>query len=198
MQAGNLYSHLEPMLAKRMSWEDTFQSWAKPPGKTELAKASNAERAIRKAIDASSAFSHLNIRVFPRGSYRNRTDVRMDSDVDICALCTDSIFFDLPEGMMAQDTRISTPAKYPFTEFKNDVENALVSYLGQEAARRGNKAFDVHENTYRVDADVVACFEYRRYRRDGSYLTGTAFLPDRGSRVVNWPEQNYKNGVASR
>jgi hypothetical protein len=27
-------------------------------------------------------------------------------------------------------------------------------------------------------------------------LVGTSFLPDAGHRVINWPEQNYANGVA--
>src|SRR6185437_15613243 len=61
---------------------------------------------------------------------------------------------------------------------------------------RGKKAFDIHENTYRIDADAIACFEYRRYEDNGTYLTGTSFQPDSGKRVINWPEQNYENGVA--
>ena len=31
--------------------------------------------------------------------------------------------------------------------------------------------------------------------KDGSYWTGVAFQPDSGPRIVNWPEQNYDNGV---
>lgn len=66
---------------------------------------------------------------------------------------------------------------------------------------RGNKAFDVHANSYRVDADVVPCFEHRRYTAglnvgDYPYISGTEFRPDDGGRVVNWPEQQYANGVA--
>jgi hypothetical protein len=71
--------------------------------------------------------------------------------------------------------------------------------LGASGVARGNKAFDVHANTYRVDADVVACFEFRQYQRNPdssiSYASGTAFLPDRGGRIHNWPQQNYDNGV---
>jgi len=88
-----------------------------------------------------------------------------------------------------------TPATYYYPTYKNDVEAALVSYLGRQAVTRGNKAFDVHENTYRVDADVVACFEYRYYRQNDTYLEGTAFVTDKGIRINNWPEQNYDNGV---
>jgi hypothetical protein len=60
----------------------------------------------------------------------------------------------------------------------------------------GTKLLTFAKNTYRIAADAVPCFEYRRYFDDGSRWTGVAFLPDRGGKIVNWPEQNYENGVA--
>lgn len=177
------------------SREDTFSSWAQPPGQTEQDKCDNAERAIRKAISGSGILTTRTVSVFAQGSYRNRTNVRADSDVDICICCSDSMFFDLPDGMQAADFGIGVPADYPYGTFKSDVHAALVDHFGAAAVRRGNKAFDIHENTYRIAADAVPCFEYRRYRSDGTYLTGTGFLPDSGNRIVNWPEQNYQSGV---
>ncbi|MBI4305605.1 MAG: nucleotidyltransferase [Chloroflexi bacterium] len=177
-------------------WEAAFESWAQPPSQTELEKCENAVRAIRKAVDAHSTLSLKDIAVFAQGSYRNRTNVRADSDVDVCVCCRNSIFFDLPDGMQSADVGISTPADYSYSSFKNDVHVALASYFGSSAVKRGNKAFDIHENTYRVSADTVACFEYRRYNRNGSHLVGTSFLPDSGGRIINWPDQNYENGVA--
>ena len=177
------------------NWENKFTSWANPPSQTELAKGDNAISVIRKAIDASPPFDNRNIKVIVQGSYRNRTNVRADSDVDICVLCRDSIFFALPEGMSASDFGIDTPADYSYTQYKNELENALVGYLGRDAVVRGSKAFDIHENTYRMAADVVACFEYRLYNTDNSYREGTSFVPDNGYRIVNWPEQNYNNGI---
>ena len=81
------------------------------------------------------------------------------------------------------------------------VQKALEDYFDKTGVTRGNKAFDVHANTYRIDADVVPTFEYRRYtgwkNSDGShhYLSGVAFDPDSGSLVINWPEQTYSKGV---
>ena len=179
-----------------MSWEDTLNSWAKPPGETEQTKCDNAVTAVRKAIDASSALAKRNVRVFPQGSYNNRTNVRMDSDVDICVLCTDVCFVDygFSNGLTDSDLGLSDHP-YTYAEYKNDVERALKSYFGNTSVQRGKKAFDIHANTYRVDADAVACFEMRRYHRDRSYTSGTAFLPENGGRVENWPEQHYGNGV---
>jgi hypothetical protein len=179
-----------------MGSEDSFQSWAKAPGQTEQTKCDNAVTAIRKAIDASAALAKRNIRVFAQGSYCNRTNVRQDSDVDVCVLCSDSFFYDLPAGKTNSDFAFSTPAAYGYTQFKNDVGAALTSYFGNGHVVRGDKAFDIHENTYRIAADAVPCFEFRRYSDDGTWLEGVAFDPDKGTRIQNWPQQNYDNGVA--
>lgn len=49
-------------------WEDTFRFWGRPPSETERTKCENAERAIRKAIDADETLSKLTLAVFPQGS----------------------------------------------------------------------------------------------------------------------------------
>jgi hypothetical protein len=177
-----------------MSWEDTFRSWASPPSQTEQDKCDNAERAITKAVGASKTLQARDAGIFVQGSYRNRTNVRLESDVDIGALCDHTFLYDLPPGTATTDIGIS-PATYHFPQYKNDVEIALRNYFGANAVTRGDKAFDVHENSYRVDADVVPCFPYRLYNADCSYREGRAFFTDAGKRIVNWPEQNYKNGV---
>jgi hypothetical protein len=182
---------------KNMSWEESFTSWAKPPGQTEQTKCDNAVGAVRKAIDASASLKHRSIKVFAQGSYCNRTNVRQDSDVDVCILCTEVCFVDysMSDGLTDADVGL-TNHPYTYPEYKNDVGAALIAYFGNNGVTRGKKAFDIHENTYRIDADAVACFEHRRYQKSGSYLAGTAFDPDGGSRIVNWPDQNYENGVA--
>jgi predicted nucleotidyltransferase len=183
-----------------IDWEATFISWGSPPSATEQAKCENAERAIRKAILASNKLGSKNIRVFAQGSYANRTNVSQDSDVDICVLYTDSFFTDYTFSESLNDAALEfTDGAYTYYEFKNDVEEALKSYFGPNTITRGDKAFDVHANTYRIDADVVPCFEHRRY--DGTtenhyYTPGTEILTDAGERIVNWPQQNYDNGIA--
>src|SRR5579871_5163105 len=145
-------------------WESTFATWGAPPSDTEQAKCDNAERAIRKAINASAELSSRPVEVFTQGSYANRTNVRQDSDVDICVLYTGAFFSDysMSEGLN-RDVLGYVAGTYSYNDFKNDVAAALVSYFGQAGVTRGKKAFDVHANTYRIDADVVPCFEHRRF-----------------------------------
>lgn len=185
------------MARTRSDWEGVFTTWSQGPGVTEQTKAENAERAIRKAIDASDKLQALQIDVFPQGSYRNRTNVRQESDVDICIRLMSTFHYDLPADISQSEAGF-TNSSYTYSTFKNDVEEALVDYLGRGAVVRGNKAFDVHENTYRVDADVVPTFEFREYYRVGSvvrYRSGTRLIPDRGDPIENWPQQHYDRGV---
>jgi hypothetical protein len=110
--------------------------------------------------------------------------------------CLDVFFtdFSLAGGLTKQSAGLSD-AGYAYAQFKTDVGEALTNYFKSSHVTRGNKAFDVHENTYRIDADVVAAFEHRRYtgemvRGEYTYSSGTEFHPDDGGRVINWPHQH--------
>lgn len=188
-----------------VNWESTFSAWARPPGQTEDDRIQNAISAIRKALDADEKLGPVT-KVFVQGSYRNRVNVRQDSDVDIGVLYTGNSFYPkYPEGT-TKATFGNIASDYSYSKFKDAVGKALVGRFGAGAVHLGNKAFDIHENTYRVDADVVPVFVHRRYNRDGSYICGVQFSPDDGGTIINWPErlfddhtwpdQHYENGVS--
>ncbi|MEN6488756.1 MAG: nucleotidyltransferase [Smithella sp.] len=177
-----------------MDWEAKFRAWAKPPGKSEQDRCDNAISAIRNAIKSSSDLRDRSILVFPQGSYRNNTNVRNDSDVDVGVLCTDTFFYRLPEGYAADMFNI-IPATYDYAQYKNHIEAALTSYFSRGTVTRGNKAFDIHETSYHVDADVAPFFQHRRYSPNGSYIEGVQLCTDKQQPIINWPEQHYQNGV---
>ncbi len=168
----------------------------KPPSKTEQDRCNRAVCAIKDAVAADATLAIKNVVTFPQGSYRNRTNVRHDSDVDVCVLCEDAYYYDSLPGVSVLSVGF-TPATYKFCSYKNDVERALVNRFGRANVRRGNKAFDVNENTQRVDADAAPCFSYRLYFNGWQYHEGTALITDdTGRRITNFPQQQYDNGVA--
>lgn len=188
------------------NWESEFSQWASPPGATEEARCENAIRSIRNAISESHKLKSRSVKVFVQGSYKNRVNVRKESDVDVGVMCHDYFLSHYPTGKTDKDYRNVTVDSYSYTQFKNELEEALVSYFGRNAVTRGNKAFDIRENTYHVEADVAPFFEYRHFYEDGSYLCGAALMEDKGGRIVNYPERlldswpkislHYENGVA--
>lgn len=184
-------------------WENIFRNWAKPPSETEQERCDNAERMIRDAIKFDETLSKKTIEVFTQGSYRHNTNVKLDSDVDICIRLMDTFNYQLPSEPPNNPEYFGiTPSNYTQTEFKDTVEMALINKFGRKAVTRGNKAFDIHENSYRIAADVVACFEHRRFTGkfdaagNPKYYSGTKLAPDKGGSIINWPHQNYENGVS--
>lgn len=185
-------------------WEDVFKEWAKAPPRAEQQTSESAIQAIKEAVSNSPTLSKRRIKTFAQGSYRNRVNVRQDSDVDVGVLCFDVFLSHYPQGT-SRETLGHVDGGYPYGQFKNELEDALVAYFGRASVRRGNKAFDLGNNAYSVEADVVPFFEYRQYWPDKHYLAGVALIPDRGGRIANFPERlvndwpdtplHYENGV---
>jgi hypothetical protein len=193
------------------SWEPKLKAWSVGPGPTEEAKMEHAVSAIRTAIDRSPGLASHDIEVLGTGSFKNRTHIPTESDVDVAVIYRDVFSNDwsLVDPRASTDTAVAhalmteagiSPATYRYAEYKNDVEAALVAHFGRSGVRRGDKAFDIRENTYRVESDCIAMFEHRRWMRDGrgrlTFVTGTKFSPDSEPNrdVRNWPKQQFKNG----
>lgn len=177
-------------------WESVFSTWSQGPSKSEQEKAENAERQIYKAIQASEELRYRNIKVFTQGSYRNRVNVRKESDVDVGVLCFDTYFSQYADdNVKASVSKREGPATYTYAQFKNELQRALVARFEHQHVTRGDKAFQIAENTYRVNADVAAFFEHRRYYSEYGYHSGVQMLTDKGKSIINWPEQHYRNGV---
>lgn len=176
--------------------EDQLARWAAPPSQSERDRMDNAERAVRNAIAASADLRQRNITVFAQGSYRNRVNVRQDSDVDIGVLCSDTFFWEGPTGKTQEDFGYAD-ADYQFPQFKQEIGQALVNYFGTDVVTPGDKAFDIKSNTYRVEADVAPFFEHRRIIDDaGHYERGVEMRTNSGASIINWPDQHYANAVA--
>ena len=187
------------------NWENEFSQWSRPPSRTEDERCENAVKAVRDAIAKSDKLNNRDLKVFTHGSYRNSVNVRQDSDIDVGVLCNDSFFYFLPEGT-TEETFGLDPASYKYTQFKDELVEALVVHFEGGAVRRGNKAIDVRENSYHVEADVAPFFGYRHYYKNGTYRCGVALLPDKGRRIHNYPEilldcwpeipQHFENGAS--
>lgn len=182
------------------TWEEVFISWSKGPGESERIKIENTESQIRDAISKSPKLANRSIRVFTQGSYRNNVNVRADSDVDIGIVCFDSYFADTIDTNIKEEVRKSfsaSAARYTYLQFKSEIQEALVAKFGRDSVIPGKKAFHVKESRTRVDADVCAFFEHRRYSADNSYISGVEMRPDGNPPgIINWPEYHYQNGVA--
>ena len=173
--------------------EETLNNWRKPPSDTEETKLSNVKSMVRNCLNEDPTLKDMKIKTFGQGSYVNDTNVRLNSDVDLNVKYVDAFYFDLPPGATREDFGFNNSIPYSALEFKNDVQSALFKKFGNDI-RRKNKCIAIEGNTYRVGADVVPTWEYRRYKRDRTYDEGVRFLSDSGQWVTNFPIQHIENG----
>lgn len=173
--------------------EETLDAWRKPPSDTEETKLSNIQRMVKECINEDATLKNMGIKTFGQGSYVNDTNVRLNSDVDLNVQYTDGFYFDLPPGTTRSDFGLNNPSSYSASEFKNDVQSALVRKFESDV-RRKNKCIAIDGNTNRVGADVVPTWQYRRYSIDRSYIEGVRFRADNEQWVTNFPIQHIENG----
>lgn len=163
--------------------------WTRP-GALENSK--RTHQAIRRALS-----KHVEIRklgeyeVFLQGSYRNGTNIRGDSDVDVVV----QLNVDVNAGALFPRSRSAPPRPTNmeiWSELRQRVGDAVVIAFGHENVTNARKCLKV--DTPHLPADVVVAL---RFRMDPPRnLEGVAFyLGDEDRWVVNYPKRHFANGA---
>lgn len=178
--------------------EDTLVSWTAPLSQTEEQRAENTIRMIKSAIDADDQLKSMSIEVFVQGSFANNTNVRSESDVDVCVMLKDTFHEVFPEGKSRADYGFIA-SSMTFQKYREMVKVALQRKFSAESVHDGNKSLKINENTYHVQADVVPAFQLRNYYYNGStnpndYVEGTWFVSKSGEEVSNYPKRHIRRG----
>jgi hypothetical protein len=185
-------------------WHELFKTWSKPPTKTEELKGSTAADMIKAALRLYPPLQQRDFDVYPTGSYRNNTNVRLGSDIDVAVVLKEAAFNDFPcDHSVTRAILGLKDATYGFPQFRDDVGAALLRKFGSAGMTSGDKTFNVHESSRRLDADVTAFLMHRRYtgrkNSDGlwHFIEGTETRPrkDPLQRIINWHHQHYAEGV---
>jgi hypothetical protein len=174
--------------------EDTFDAWRKPPSDTEETKLANSLRLVKEAITEDPILKQKSIEVFAQGSYANDTNVRLNSDIDINVRLNNAVFYDVPAGKTKEDYGY-TDSSYGFSEYKNDVYNALVRKFGANDVTRNDKCLTVKERPSRIVTDVVPTLKYNRHENSGTTNVGAKFISDKGIPIICFPLQHIAHGV---
>ena len=175
--------------------EEQLSKLCAPASTTEDAMLEHAKSQVLNALNDNHVINSNQYEVFGQGSYKNNTNVRKNSDVDINVCYTDAYYYDIPNNMSKVDFGFINPVSYTYKEYKNDIEKILVDYFGRENVVRKNKCINIKSNTYRASIDVVPTWKYRNYRNLYSYDEGVYLFSDNYERVINYPKQHFKNGV---
>ena len=135
-----------------------------------------------------------------QGSYRNDTNIRGDSDVDVVLEMTSAVKYDTSSLSQYDQGLVSAsfqPAIYDWSDFRREALKALEGGFGSRMVGQGNKSIKLKVDPPRLAADVVVCMEHRRYISYSSYVEGITFWALRDKRwIVNYPKEHYKKGAA--
>lgn len=67
--------------------EQQLINWTAPLSATEDNRAQQTISMIKSTIDLATNLNGIDIKVFLQGPYANNTNVRNNSDVDVCVMC---------------------------------------------------------------------------------------------------------------
>jgi hypothetical protein len=174
--------------------ESQLETWSHQGAVTTAKK---THESIRAALKAYNWPSGVQYEVYLQGSYKNDTNIRGDSDVDIVVQLNSTFLSNLPASWKKHFG--FRPASYGWKEFKSDVLKALRNhYQDSSKVSEGKKALKV--TTSYLRADVVVCLQYRKYpdrpRSKADFIEGMTFwVPSESRWVINYPKLHYKNGV---
>lgn len=189
--------------------EMQLQAWSSQ-GATKTAQITHEY--IRNAIAASSSpliqkglTEGQDFEIYLQGSYKNTTNIRGDSDVDIVVQLNQVFYSDISALTLHERQQYAaafSDATYGWSSFRIDVLSALQNYCGwANIDNTGNKSIKLKQTSGRLAADIVPCMQHRKYTsfysNQGIFVEGMKFWTQREARpVVNFPKVHFKNGAA--
>lgn len=186
--------------------ESQLETWA-AQGATVTAKATH--ESVRNALVAYTSpirdrVNNGEVEIYLQGSYKNDTNIRGDSDVDLVVQLNTTFRHDLTELLDSEKTRFHqvypVNATYRWADFRLDVLKGLRAYYGERQVEEGNNCLNVLPSSGRLPCDVLACIEYRKYTHFfdtyKNHVEGIVFYTRKeGREVINFPKAHYDNGV---
>jgi hypothetical protein len=175
--------------------ESQLETWSHQGA---VATAKSTADSAKYALDSYDGWpSGIDFEVYLQGSYKNDTNIRGDSDVDVVAQLNSTFSNNLSEDQK-RILKLSS-ASYGWEGFRKDALEALKAYYGQSQITEGNKSLRVKPANGRLPVDVVVCSQYRKYRSVSShdYIEGMCFwTKNENRRVINYPKVHYNSGVS--
>ena len=180
--------------------EDQLTRWSNQGGTTNSIA---AHTSIRNALEANdSGLNRPDFEIFLQGSYKNSTNIRADSDVDLVVEYNKVYHRDLARlspGEVQRYNGCHNTVDYGAVNWRNDVERALRKKFPGQVQLGGGKAFKVITGPGNMTADVVPALLYKQYTyfntsQDEEFDPGIQFADSSGNITLNYPKLHIANG----
>lgn len=180
--------------------QDKLKNWS-IQGATVTSKSTH--ESVRNALATSEDLKGILFEVYLQGSYKNNTNIRGESDVDIVVQLNSEFFKDI-SGISIDERNLYNlaynQATYHLNEFKSSVIKTLRGYFGSSAITEGDKCIKIDRSSSRLPADVVVCNQYRKYdqfidKNNEIYAEGIRFPTKKRHMIISYPKPHFKNGA---
>lgn len=182
--------------------KDTLINWSKQ-GATVTPKALREKIQKKLTGDSSKIYKKNQLEIYLQGSYRNNTNIFGSSDVDIVVQHDATFFHDISELETFEKSAFEkafSNSSYTWDDFKNELTETLKIAFGEVKVEVGDKSIKIDDGSY--EADVVPCFEYRKYVNFGDeesereYIPGIKFFTtNERNPIINFPKEHYSKGA---
>ena len=165
--------------------ESTLSSWSHHQAGTA---SKQTHVSVRDALAAYDWPPEVKYEVFLQGSYKNDTNLRRDSDVDVVVRLASKLRprVALLTGEQLQEDGSHKAAYERWHSFRRHALKAMRDRYG-DAATSGRKTIKLAKGAIQADADLVITLSYKE---------GIGFyLPDERRWVVSYPQQHYQRGL---
>lgn len=182
--------------------DDQLTRWTNQGGTVNSIAAHKSVRTALEALDSPIYGRHFEI--YLQGSYKNSTNIRADSDVDV-VVQSNEVFYknlsQLPADQQAAQQKSFIPGEHDAKGWRADVENALRKKFGNALKPGSGKAFYVVTGPDQMTADVLPAVLFKNYTyfqspENERYDEGLEFVDAAGKYTVNYPKLHIKNGEA--
>jgi len=195
----------------RSEWNNRFAHWESSESDAETQRIERARNMVQQALGKNRWLNSEGARIVPQGSFTNRTNTRLDADIDL-RVQHPSIKIEYGYGVNVvtayqQGGYYDTGVSYAYTSdrMRAEIRSEMIAAFGALAVDdSGNKAIRVKGlEGSRSEVDVVPCFTLH-------HITGQTFLgqttaqgtaifsKDKANWTLNYPDQHSENGRTKR
>lgn len=176
--------------------KEKLNSWS---NQGAVVTSKSTHESIRNALK-SEELNKRDFEVYLQGSYKNSTNIRGDSDVDVVVQLNSIFSKDISE-LTEKETKLYystySNATYFLSEFENSVLKVLKEYFGVSSISKSNKCIKIDGSYNRLDADVLVCNQYRKYNnfvgQSTPFIEGIQFKTLSERKIISYPKVHYNN-----
>ncbi len=209
--ASDLLGLLSEPYRRRSEWNDRFAHWERSESDAETQRIERARSMVQQALGRNFWLNSEGARIIPQGSFTNRTNTRLDADIDL-RVQHPAIKIEYAHGVdvataYQQGGYYGTGFSYAYTSgrMRTEITSQLVAAFGASVVDdTGNKAIRVKGlEGSRSEVDVVPCFTLHHIMGQTilsrTTAQGTAILSKDGTNfTLNYPDQHSDNGRYKR